>query len=377
MNINRLLLIQDNSLLQNFYRDRLERAGFAVQSVASVEEGLRRMGSALPDLVVLDPLLPDGDAAQSISAVRSFSGAAEVPIIVLPTQQRAIAEAIEQDSHTKLIEQTGNTAVGLICAAADIVDRDKLDPGELKNIMEGDEPDHIWRSAALNAAPAAVTQMHQTLHAVVRDKTAPEPLRTLLQNVHSFADQMTLLGPSAISQVASALEVLVYGLVQCPERLDELVLRTLGQAVDFIGAMLQSSNAMRAGDTRSAHVMVVEDEPAARELIITAMSLVGLIADGLDNPTTSVAGLSPPPCDLIFLDINLPDMNGFELCTQLRTMSLHEKTPIVFITGMNSFQNRVQSNLSGGNDFVGKPFNIAELGLKALIWVLRGQFGMN
>jgi len=87
--------------------------------------------------------------------------------------------------------------------------------------------------------------------------------------------------------------------------------------------------------------------------------------------------LSSQPCDLIFLDINLPEMNGFELCTKLRAMPLHEKTPIVFLTGMNSFQNRVQSNLSGGNDFVGKPFNVAELGVKALIWVLRGQFGLN
>jgi hypothetical protein len=36
----------------------------------------------------------------------------------------------------------------------------------------------------------------------------------------------------------------------------------------------------------------------------------------------------------------------------------------------------VQSSLSGGNDFVGKPFNVAELGLKALIWVLKGQLGL-
>jgi len=56
-------------------------------------------------------------------------------------------------------------------------------------------------------------------------------------------------------------------------------------------------------------------------------------------------------------------------------ISMHEKTPVVFITGMATFQNRVQSSLSGGNDFVGKPFNLSELGLKALIWVYKGQLG--
>ena len=60
--------------------------------------------------------------------------------------------------------------------------------------------------------------------------------------------------------------------------------------------------------------------------------------------------LSAEACDLIFLDINLPEMNGFELCSKVRALPLHERTPIVFLTGMASFQNRVQSSLSGGNE---------------------------
>ena len=72
----------------------------------------------------------------------------------------------------------------------------------------------------------------------------------------------------------------------------------------------------------------------------------------------------------------MPEMNGFDLCAKIRALPLHEKTPIVFITGMATFQNRVQSNLSGGNDFIGKPFNIAELAVKALIWVFKGHLGL-
>jgi DNA-binding response OmpR family regulator len=68
-------------------------------------------------------------------------------------------------------------------------------------------------------------------------------------------------------------------------------------------------------------------------------------------------------------------MNGFDLCAKIRALPQHEKTPIVFITGMATFQNRVQSNLAGGNDFIGKPFNISELAVKALIWVFKGHIG--
>jgi DNA-binding response OmpR family regulator len=109
---------------------------------------------------------------------------------------------------------------------------------------------------------------------------------------------------------------------------------------------------------------------------MAAMDVVGLGSAGADTPRKGLDLLDQHECDLIFLDINLPEMNGFELCNKVREIPLHERTPIVFITGMATFQNRVQSSLSGGNDFVGKPFNVAELGVKALIWVLKGRMGL-
>ena len=66
-------------------------------------------------------------------------------------------------------------------------------------------------------------------------------------------------------------------------------------------------------------------------------------------------------------------MNGFELCVRLRKIPEYKKTPIVFITGAVTVQNRVQSSLSGGNDFIAKPFNLLELGVKALTWIFKGQ----
>ena len=66
-------------------------------------------------------------------------------------------------------------------------------------------------------------------------------------------------------------------------------------------------------------------------------------------------------------------MNGFELCTKLRSLPLHQKTPVVFVTGLNDFDNRTQSTMVGGNDFIAKPFLFIELTVKALIHVLRGK----
>jgi len=83
--------------------------------------------------------------------------------------------------------------------------------------------------------------------------------------------------------------------------------------------------------------------------------------------------LSESKFDLIFLDVDMPGMSGFELCTKLRTLPAHKKTPVVFVTSLNDFENRTNSTMSGGTDFIAKPFLFIELAVKALVYVLRGR----
>ncbi len=53
-------------------------------------------------------------------------------------------------------------------------------------------------------------------------------------------------------------------------------------------------------------------------------------------------------------------------------MPLHAKTPVIFVTALSGFESRAKSSLSGGDDFIGKPFSYIELAVKGLIYVLRG-----
>ena len=129
----------------------------------------------------------------------------------------------------------------------------------------------------------------------------------------------------------------------------------------------------RLKDPASADVFVVDDESAARQMISAAMKLVNLKITCADDPEMALSVLGDNQFDLIFLDVNMPQGSGFDLCTQIRQLEDHRSTPMVFLTGMNTFQNRAQGSLSGGNDFIGKPFNLLELGVKALMWIFKGQ----
>jgi DNA-binding response OmpR family regulator len=61
------------------------------------------------------------------------------------------------------------------------------------------------------------------------------------------------------------------------------------------------------------------------------------------------------------------------LCSKVRTLPAYKKTPVVFVTSLNDFESRAKSTMSGGNDFIAKPFLFIELAVKALVYILRAQ----
>ncbi len=160
---------------------------------------------------------------------------------------------------------------------------------------------------------------------------------------------------------------------RCRRRSIRRLSARVSQAIDFLAVLFEEKNLTRLQDPASADVFVVDDEPPARQMISAAMKLVGLKITCADDAEMALSVLGDNQFDLIFLDVNMPHGSGFELCTQIRQLEDHRKTPIVFLTGMNTFQNRAQGSLSGGNDFIGKPFNLLELGVKALMWIFKGQ----
>jgi DNA-binding response OmpR family regulator len=372
MTTKRLLFIQDDQFLGTIYRDSLEAAGFAVETARDEKTALKILAEMRPDAVVLDPLLSHGSVEDTVRKVKTLRSSSSMPIMVLPTPHHALVTMAERAGATHVLARTANPLSSLLGelqkALGMLVPRDGFAVAPL---------DSYWKQATLDAAPASILALQQAHREVLRDHQNHAAWRDLLTKAHAFAGQVTLLGDNAVAHLALALETTIYGLISLPERITPSVLQTMGQSLDFIVRLWQKGMQKTPLNLNEFHVVIVEDDPRAREMIGAAMDMVGISSDGLETPNACVAILSSQPCDLIFMDINLPEMNGFEACTQIRTLPLHERTPIVFLTGMTSFQNKVQSSLSGGNDFVGKPFNLAELGLKGLIWLFKGRFGLN
>jgi chemotaxis family two-component system response regulator PixG len=78
---------------------------------------------------------------------------------------------------------------------------------------------------------------------------------------------------------------------------------------------------------------------------------------GINDPLRAIAILLARKPDLIFLDLVMPNANGYEICGQLRKLAFFKHTPIVILTGNDGIVDRMRAKMVGSSDFIGKPIN--------------------
>jgi DNA-binding response OmpR family regulator len=368
MSPQRLLLIHNDRTLATCFGEKFAALGIAVEVAIDGESALRRLsGEPSLDLVVLDLVLPTMEGVEILRTIRRIDVMRDLPVVTVPGPSGSLNKAARQAGATHTPANSEPPVPALLGAVAQVL---KID---LQLVAEESQLEAAWIERLRAEAPAALGLVRRDLHSVVHDQGGRKALRDLYQHAHHFTQFARLMQHNTLAAISAALEALAADLYKLPEQVNPSTLRTLGQTADFLAQLLEAPDSAVAKDLGSARILVVEDDAAAGELIQAALQYVGLKAVWVDSPTTSLEMLGRESFELIFLDVGLPQMSGFDLCSRIRTLELHEKTPIVFLTGMATFQNRVQSSLSGGNDFIGKPFNVPELGLKAMLWVYKGQ----
>jgi len=105
-------------------------------------------------------------------------------------------------------------------------------------------------------------------------------------------------------------------------------------------------------------VLIVEDEPAIADTIHYALETEGFAPQVVPSGQEAMDQLASDHIDLIILDIGLPDINGFELCKQIRQTNA---VPIIFLTARSEEVDRVVGLEIGADDYVVKPFSPREL----------------
>ena len=108
-------------------------------------------------------------------------------------------------------------------------------------------------------------------------------------------------------------------------------------------------------------LLIIDDEPVARKLINFAMKKEGYKVFEAPGPNEGFQKLKSEDIDLVFCDVMMDDMNGFEFCKKVRQEEKYKALPFIFITAMNSSEAKSKAFDSGADDIITKPVNNKEL----------------
>jgi two-component system, OmpR family, response regulator len=106
-------------------------------------------------------------------------------------------------------------------------------------------------------------------------------------------------------------------------------------------------------------ILVVDDEPSITDAVATALRYEGYDVDEAATGRQALAAVAKQEPDLIVLDWMLPDLEGIEVGRRLRAQGF--KTAVLFLTAKDATENKVEALRAGGDDYVTKPFSLAEV----------------
>jgi putative two-component system response regulator len=127
---------------------------------------------------------------------------------------------------------------------------------------------------------------------------------------------------------------------------------------------MESIDSLLATLARSAArgtVMVVDDNPENLKLMEEMLLSSGYEVRSLPSGSMALAAAGENPPDLILLDVNMPDMNGYDVCERLKSSAQLREVPVIFLSAMNTPEDRLRGFRSGGVDYVSKPFQLEEV----------------
>jgi len=126
---------------------------------------------------------------------------------------------------------------------------------------------------------------------------------------------------------------------------------------------------------KKARLLVVEDEAAIRVGLVDLFVFHGYHVDTAEEGPEGLKKALTGTYDLILLDVMLPGMDGFQICNQIREDDRDQ--PIIMLTAKSSDEDIIQGLTLGADDYVAKPFSVAQLVLRVQAVLRRSRVGVD
>jgi CheY-like chemotaxis protein len=227
------------------------------------------------------------------------------------------------------------------------------------------------------SAPTWIEELKNLFEGADNSNSSPDQKRTLGelgQRLSIFKDSCTLPELAPMWQMACALEALVKQLATQKADVTNSCLRTVSGGLDLLQRLCGRKLDPQLATNPPVKLLVVDDDAVSRLALSVALKRAFTPPDMAADGTAALAQVDRQTYDIVFLDVEMPGLDGFEVCSRIHQTALNRRTPVVFVTQHRDFQFRVKAASCGGYELIEKPFVGLEITVKALTLVLGSRY---
>ena len=379
--MSKILLVDDDAFIVEAYSRKLIQGGWEVETAGGGAEAREALLRTRPEVAVLDLMLPQFNGFELIKYIRSRDELKGTRTIVLSNfylggSEREVAASLAD----KTLAKSECTPAILLEAVNQLLHSGALQRGPYAAKAAVPEIDaelqERHRREFLKNAPATLATLRQLNDSFIHsDSPGIRGLRLLnfYRKVHFLSALAGLAGYASIAMLASAFESMLLELHEKQDLITPSTLQTIAYTLDFFRLLFADAERPGAVNRAASKALVVDDDRVSSQVLVNTLRRANLDATAVHDPLLALKRLEQEEYSLILLDIQMPELDGFEFCKKVREWPQYSRTPIIFVTGQDDFESRIHSVLSGGNDLIAKPVFPIELLVKVVTHLLRSR----
>ncbi len=410
-NNRRILVVDDDPDIQHFLKLSLEAEGYLVTHCSTIAQAWKIMNEETVELVILDLILPDGDGRNLLLDLRISNRFANIPIVVLSSRGLSASSECYALGADLYFEKPLNSVVPLVTAVSKrLLQKERSEQASQRDFLTGllnrGAFHEIYAKehelAQRKGLPLTLAELDMDHFKQINDIYGHAMGDLVLQKVSEIlkytlrpsdfiarwgGEEMAILMPAtdpaeALVVLQKCLKELHQQVFETEEKLSFHVTFSAGvypvKPADSISSAMSNADrllyqAKKAGRNRIMSdldvlseavvlpkIMIVEDDPC----LITILRNRFESRFQLDIYTEgggALLALEQTSVDLVLLDLQLPDMTGFDILSQLRKKYTPHELPVIIMTAQNNQQNVLNAFNMGANDYIPKPFSPLEL----------------
>ncbi|HLP78191.1 MAG TPA: response regulator [Candidatus Paceibacterota bacterium] len=389
--MKKILCVEDDTLVARICRQKLTEAGFDVFVAGDGMEAMKFAVALKPALVVLDIVIPRLSGLDVLRFLRQEPALKDTRVVVFSspfiddTAERIAELGVDELLLKSVVnpDQLVHSVIRILAshpaplpAASDV--QTSL-PNEWRRESPSDFGERIRRDF-FNQLPAIRSALDQVSKDFLAATTPAEQTQTLglLTRKIGFLTQLTgMAGCHRIAQLSSVFEELLFQLNETPAKINESTLHTTESTVALLSESLSRADQADEQCLSPTAILVVDDDAVSNRALYLALSRYRLSPTFALDPFVALKKARQTSYDIVLLDINLPGMDGINMCEQMRKLPLHQHTPVIFITSHMEFEPRARSILRAGDDLIMKPILPVELTVKVIANSLRRRLKLD